>query len=357
MSALIIVLGIVIYFAQRWALENALNGVSYDYQCSKLLIEPGEEFEIITTITNNSRRFVPFVKVEEFFPSELIIKDVKIATRDDLKGNKRYISTIYLMPRSKLVRRITASFDARGRYIFHGGDLRGGDFLGISENIAHFHLFREIVVYPKRIVAPDIDSAMGGFMGDISVRRFIIEDPILTIGSREYTGREPMKAISWSHSARVGRLMVKQFDHTIDPAVSVLFDIQSFDEDATIAEKKEFCFKAARTVCETLESQSMKYDFITNAITMDAFSRWSYINESIGTRHISIILEGLGRATHSSIESLREIIDMLINKQEHNRSAILITAKSPSEYNEDVSFLESRLGGKVFIISAGDYIS
>ena len=356
MSALIIVLAIVIYYAQRWSLENALNGVTYDYQCSKLLIEPGEEFEIITTITNHSRRFVPFVKVEEFFPGELIIKDTQIATRDDVMGNKRYISTIYLMPRSQLVRKLTASFDARGRYIFHGGDLKGGDFLGVSENIVHFHLFREIVVYPERVATPDIASTMGGFMGDISVRRFIIEDPILTIGSREYTGREPMKAISWSHSARVGHLMVKQFDHTIDPAVSVIFDIQSFESDEDVIDRKEFCFKAARTVCETLESQSMKYDFITNAMTMDAFSRWSYINESIGARHISIILEGLGRATHSSVEDLREIMETLVNKQEQNRSAILITAKTPAEYGEDVHFLENKIGGKIFIISAGDYI-
>jgi len=356
MSALIFVLGIVIYLAQKWSLENALKGITYNYECSKLLIEPGEEFELITTITNNSRRFVPFVKVEEFFPADLNIKDTHIATKDDLKGNKRYISTIYLMPRSQLVRKLTVSFDKRGRYIFHGGDLRGGDFMGISENVIHFHLFREIVVYPERVTTPDIASSMGGFMGDISIRRFIIEDPILTIGTRDYTGREPMKAISWSHSARVGRLMVKQFDHTIDPAVSVIFDIQAFDMDENIGDKKEFCFKAARSVCETLENQGMKYDFITNAMTMDAFSRWSYINESIGARHISIILEGLGRATHSNIESLREIMENLVNKQEQNRSFILITAKTPAEYGEDVRFLESRLGGKVFTISAGEYI-
>ena len=357
MSILIIVLAIVIYNAQRWSLDHALNGVTYDYQCSKLLIEPGEEFEVITTITNSSRRFIPFVKVEEFFPVELIIHDAQIATRDDLKGNKRYISTIYMMPRSKLVRKITASFDARGRYIFHGGDLKGGDFLGISENIVHHHLFREIVVYPERVATPEITSTMGGFMGDISIRRFIIEDPILTIGSREYTGREPMKAISWSHSARVGHLMVKQFDHTIDPAVSVIFDIRSFEPDENMAPRKEFCFKAVRTVCETLENQNMKYDFITNAMTMDAFSRWSYLNESIGPRHIAIILEGLGRATHSSVEDLREVMETLMHKHEQNRSAILITAKSPTEYGEDVHFLESKFGGKVFIISAGDYIS
>ena len=45
-------------------------------------------------------------------------------------------------------------------------------------------------------------DVLSGFLGDVSVRRFIYEDPVLTTGFREYTGREPMKHISWTQSAR-----------------------------------------------------------------------------------------------------------------------------------------------------------
>ena len=80
----------------------------------------------------------------------------------------------------------------------------------------------EVVVIPPRCENSNVLRTLGGFLGDISVRRFILEDPLLTVGFREYTGREPMKSISWTQSARVGRPLVKQYDHTVDATVTVL---------------------------------------------------------------------------------------------------------------------------------------
>ncbi len=68
---------------------------------------------------------------------------------------------------------------------------------------------------------------LGGVIGDISVNRFIFEDPMLTVGFSEYTGREPMRDISWTQSARLGRMMVKNYDHTVDLSVTILLNVQS----------------------------------------------------------------------------------------------------------------------------------
>ena len=370
MIALIIILIAVVIFVQIRSMENPLKGIEFDYRSTKLLVEPEEEFDIITTVTNTKRRFVPFIKLDQAFPKELLIKGVKPTITSDARGYNRYIRTLYIMPRSKYIKRETAALPARGRYILQGAYLRGGDFMGFSDQLKKYHILREVVVYPKAVPTGEIEMVMGGIMGDISVRRLVIEDPILVVGFREYSGREPMKAISWNHSARVGKLMVKQFDYTIDPAISVILDVESkghegrvsslrSEIDATAAqgdsEKKEFAFSTARTVCQTLEDRGMKYDFLTNATVADSFTRWSYLPESIGSQHFSTIMEGLGRATHNHVESLTSLSENFVQKRLYDRFVILITIKDRADTAKDISYIESNNGGKVFVISAGEH--
>ena len=43
---------------------------------------------------------------------------------------------------------------------------------------------------------------LGGFLGELSVNRYLYEDPILTAGYRPYTSGDPMRSIAWKQSVR-----------------------------------------------------------------------------------------------------------------------------------------------------------
>ncbi|MDR0838539.1 MAG: DUF58 domain-containing protein [Oscillospiraceae bacterium] len=352
MTIFIFLFLIMLYFVERWSLDHAFNGIEFTYRCSKLLVEPEEPFEIESVITNRQRRFVPFIKTEEFWPGEVTCLTEGVSLHTDFQGNKTHLSSVYLMPKSRLLRSVSATLPRRGRYIFKGARLKGGDFLGINAESVTVNVFDEIIVYPKAVRSPEVLSVIGGFMGDISVRRFIIEDPVLTVGMREYTGREPMKAISWPHSAKTGNLMVKQFDYTVEPSVSVLLDVENDGDSEENAALIEYAFSLTRTVCQSLEDKGMKYTFTTNATTADAFSRWSYLPEGNGARHFNTILEGIGRASYRYVESFAQLAGKLQSKRDSNRSAIIITLKLDGEKNEIIKRFEKYGGGKAFVISA-----
>jgi len=378
MIPLIITLIIVVAVIQIRFLESALKSVKYDCHFSKHLVEPGEEFEITVTITNRSRAFIPFIKIEQVFPGEIRLKGLKISETAAPKEYMHHTSTLYLMPRSKYIKRVKASFPHRGRYIFPGAYIRVGDFLALGDKVKeHESKQQEVVVYPKAAHAEDLENVTGGIMGDISVRRFVMEDPVMIAGFREYSGREPMKAISWSHSARMGKLVVKQFDHTVEPAVSVILDVEDkgfmgrvsslrSEIDAKAppataargdADKKEFAFSYTGSLCRILEARGMKYDFLTNATTANTSNRWSYIPEGIGARHFSVIMEGLGRASHTHVEPLKTIIDNYLQKKNYDRFVILITIKSKSRILADAGYIEKNNGGKVYVISIEEYLA
>ena len=149
--------------------------------------------------------------------------------------------------------------------------------------------------------------------------------------------------------------MVKQFDYTIDPAISVMLDVEGTGYEGD-NEKKEMAFSMVRNVCQKLEDQGMKYDFLTNATTSDSIGRWSYISESIGSRHFGIIMEGLGRATYAHVESFKRLSETFVGKRLYDRFVILVTVKNRADVAAEVSYIESSNGGKVYVISVSEFM-
>ena len=331
MIPFVIVLLILAFIAQNWSIKNAFKGIGYSCESSKLLVEPDEVFDLITTVTNHSKRFIPFIKLEQPLPKAADIQCPSAKTSEDFDGNLKHIHSTYLRRNSIYEKRLPISLQKRGCHYFKSAQLISGDFLGISPKMRHVYTVSSVVVCPKPARTKNFDSVMGGFLGDISVRRFIMEDPILTIGARQYTGKEPLKQISWKHTARQNRLMVKQFDYTVEPNVSVMLDVNTQCVGGDRRELLENCYCLTRSVCELLEQKGIRYDFITNATTGNAISSWAYIAEGLGKAHLFTILEGLGRASYLVREPFVETIGKLQQKRYISRGVVIITPERGDE--------------------------
>ncbi|MCL2323664.1 MAG: DUF58 domain-containing protein, partial [Oscillospiraceae bacterium] len=130
---------------------------------------------------------------------------------------------------------------------------------------------------------------------------------------------------SWTQSAKVNRLMVKKFDFTTDPSVSILLNVECNTTGIVKELLIEKCYSITRTVCRIMEEKGIKYDFFTNSTTSNAISRWFYIYEGLGRKHFYTILEGLGRAHYDFTEGFDKTIDKSIYRISSKRSTIIIT--------------------------------
>ena len=349
MLLFLLILAALALFAQSWSMRHALDGVSYCQRASRRVVEPDEEFVLRTTLRNGSRRFVPFLRMSDQAPRELIVPE---GVRRRTEGDEALLgASLYLLPRQQWQRELPVRLARRGRYLFRGATLRGGDFLGLSELSAAFSQTEEVVVLPRRSGDVRALTALGGLFGDRSVNRFILEDPVLTLGVRDYTGREPQKSISWKQSARLGRLVVKEYDHTIDESVTVLLNVEIARGEAEREEKLERCFSLARSVCEQMEARRVNYRFLTNASAAGASSLWTRMGDGLGQGHLGAILEGLGRATYDSLCPFAQTLDEAARSAEQGRSHVLITPEAPVRYARGIARLEQLSGTRVLVLT------
>jgi uncharacterized cupredoxin-like copper-binding protein len=335
----IVILGGVM---QVVTMRNGMRDLEINHRVSKPVLEPGEQFEIIVTFTNRSRFPIPFIRYVEPIPEGIDAESGNIKIEANYHGGKYAEGTIWLSPRQTIVKRIPVTAVKRGRYTLGRQVIYGGDFLGIKSVTETYVNFEEFVVYPKRESCADIDQVLGGFMGDLSVNRFIHEDPILTLGYREYTGREPMKMISWVQSARAGQLMVKKYDYTMEPTVSVIVAIQTIPGDVDLMEKT---FSVARTVCENLEAKEIKYDFNMNAVNTGSVSTVCSVPDGTGSRHLYRALEGLGRAGQIGVYSTEKLLDKSVKNTTTPRGVVFIAPEAEPEALKLLERLVGRSGG------------
>ena len=373
-----LVIGLIglIAAAEYYSLTGLPRYISAKSRPSNRTSEPGVPFLLRTTLQNVSRLPATLLTVTERIPPaahnaehEQNGKEARLEL--DATGSRLSYKT-WLMPRQQLIKEIPMRIDTRGCYVFRGTSVYVGDFMGLKGSVREFERHEEIVIYPEPLGGTELKDTLGGYLGEISVRRFILEDPVLTIGLAEYTGREPMRAINGKQTARSGRAMVNQYDHTTELSAAVVLNLEytaRYEADRALLERTLSC---ARSVIEALEEKHIRYSFYSNLLTAGAVGDWLYVPEGLGAAHMHGILEGLGRSTLDTSESPASLLDRVLRHADQGRCCIIITpdgkkdgslsggagSKAMTEPERDIPALAARIsertGQSAMVLAVGE---
>lgn len=338
---------VLIALQRVWA-PKALSRLHFHGECDRIMAEPGEIITWIPAVENTRRLPIPFVRLRESFPYEAKIEEnSRWMAAHCQKGIQQWFveEKLSLAPRQRCKKPVRFSISKRGMYHIGRYRLCAGDLLGFHERGIEGD-GGNVVIIPHRAHDQKALQAVSGFLGDISVRRYILEDPILTVGFRDYTGREPMKAISWTRSAATGVLQVKQYDHTAEQSVVILLDT----EDGT-PEELEGCFRLMRTVCEQLEQNKIPYGLRTNGKLPGTVGNLFQLPSGLGRRHLDTVLYALGRADYTCYHSFRYMTQQTLRHRKNNESYIVITPHLAQRNRHSIQQLEAAAGSGVCVLT------
>lgn len=338
-------------FLNELAKKYSLKNLKYRQNFSKTIVEIGEEFYVESIVENNKILPVTFLQINEEYPN--IIEYINKASITKKAEAVIHTITMIILPFQRVKRKYMIMANKRGRYLCKNASLVIGDILGLKVFNETFSFLHEIVVLPKKAILKEEIVPYGDYNGDVSVKRWIIEDPILTVGIREYTGYEPQKTIHWPSSLKSGRIMVKKFDYTTDNRAMLILNVETHKPFWLNIEGEniEKCISIARAAVEELEESGIPYGFMSNGQIMGEF-RDEVIMPGWGTAHYNNILEGLGRLDHSITHQFEDMAEGLITNNVRYGTYIMITAYVLNEYIEYINILSNQC--ERFIIIALD---
>ncbi|MFC5702999.1 DUF58 domain-containing protein [Cohnella faecalis] len=224
---LVIVNGMILLFILTYIYRRqALKNVTYARRFSRMTVYEGDRIEMVEEIENRKLLPVPWLRLESYMSREL--KFDKQANLDINSGEmfQNHLSLFSLRPYRRIVRRHELRIAKRGLYSLNSATMTAGEPLGIVETSKQFPLTLSLLVYPLAIPLQELPLPNHSWLGNIVVRRWIVEDPFLTAGVREYAPGDSLSNINWKATARMGSLQIHRKDHTADHRLVICLNIE-----------------------------------------------------------------------------------------------------------------------------------
>ncbi|MBS4537109.1 DUF58 domain-containing protein [Clostridium sp. D2Q-11] len=325
-----VILLIILFYIFGMAWETiSIKKINYTRYVDKEVVFPKEEIIITTVLSNNKILPLPWIEIYSELPEAIIYKDQIMKHRKIIKTNVYKVITS-LFPFQKVTRRNRFVINKRGYYKMDDLEITIGDILGFSKGILKVNSPLRIIVYPEIKRINELIIQENSPQGEISVRRWIIPDPIDIKGVREYTTRDSFNTIDWKATAKTGDLHVKEFDFTSEASIMVLLNVQCDEQpwrDLNEGIIEYGITISAAIMNECIESK-IPIGFATNGILdSDDFinDKLSIITPDINPRQGENILGTLAKVSYMSKIKIESLIDNIINIYDTYTTIVLVT--------------------------------
>jgi uncharacterized protein (DUF58 family) len=305
-----------------------LQRLSYQRQFRQRSCVRGEEVELVELIENRKWLPVPWLRVESQLSAHLGFRKGENfdVSKGELYQNHRSFFSLGGHTRVTRTHRITPS--RRGCYSLSTVTMTGGDLLGNTQQHIQIPLEGELIVYPRPAEVPFHELPSRSWQGEHAIRRFIVPDPFVISGAREYQPGDTMKQVNWKASARTGSLQVHQYDYTADRNLMLVLNVddaegmwRSVSNEALIEHGIEWAAGAA----DAAISQGMEVGFTTNMPLMGC-SDSTRIEADRGYEQLTALYEAMARLELIRTELFMSLLERESLLAYSNRDILVISA-------------------------------
>lgn len=321
---------LVAFLAVIWlqmALFSAFSFRKLNYRCDFSVKEAheGDSIYLVETVHNGKLLPIPWLKVDIHTSRWLdFAGSNSTVTQDD----RRVTSSFTLRSFQRITRKWKLKCLKRGVFTTENVTLVSGDLLNFHISSVPRAVNISLMVYPEIIDLEGMFIPVNLVQGDRVVNRWIVDDPFIVAGARDYTAGDPMNRIHWLASARTGKLMVKKNEHTSRNSLCVLLNMQSrFYEhaDTIYREIVEVGIKVTATLFDRALRDGMSVRFGTNGCVRPDDRKVILTGEAANKEHISELLKILARLIMKNIKDFENFLQDTLPDIK-NTEVIIVTA-------------------------------
>lgn len=332
----------------RWG----FRGLRIERTFSTTHCHAGDDIVMIETIVNRKLAPIPWLRLESTIHAGLHFAKMSNLAVSSGALFQNHRSLFSLMPYTRIVRRHGVNCSKRGWYKLETVAASMGDLVGVQAASAIHRMQLELLVYPRLVSRDDIPLLSSRWQGDITVKRWIMPDPFLVSGAREYRFGDTMNSIHWKATARSQKLQVYNRDFTADPRLLLAVNTQITEtmwDAVTDPELVEIALSYAATLAEYAVSQGIPVGFGYNGSLQGQPGVPVYLAPEGGWPHLEHLFEKMAKLSISCSRSFEDFLDQGIEQEGTAMDIILLTSFVSKGIEESIVRLES-LGHSVFII-------
>ncbi|OPJ55395.1 DUF58 domain-containing protein [Alkalithermobacter paradoxus] len=311
----VIAIFVFVYLQKHLYSKYIFKNVHIDRKFKEYAVFAGECVTYEFSIKNNKILPITYIKSEE-----------------KLFENIEFENIFSIMPFENVKRKYTIQSVKRGYYeLSQGVKLTSSDLFGSEEYTSTINSHGKLTVYPKIIDIKNKIASLNTLQGDSVVKRWIIDDPMMISGIRDYTNTDSLKRINWKATAKTQELKVNTYEYTCDKKIMLIYNLDIHEYLITDEDIKniESGIELAASICVDLINEGIPVGFTTNALCKGN-EEYTFVEPSASQNQISQILTQCAKISEYKKYPLNDILERV--KQSGNvMYEILIVTNKVSE--------------------------
>lgn len=332
----------------RWALAR----VSYTRTFGAEAVFAGDTAEMIEVIDNAKPLPVFWLRAESTISANLRFQIKADLDIDRGKATQHHKSLFTLLPYRRIRRRHQVYCASRGVYRLESVSLSAGDLFGLSVTTRSVPTSAVLTVYPQLLPLHEVPLPSRDWQGQITVRRWIVDDPFIQAGVREYRAGDEMRRINWKAVARTSVLQVNKHDYTADRKLYLYVNVEVTEQMRGIVSDEALIEKGisyAATLAAEAVAAGLPVGFAHNAHSLDKTDGFVNIEARGGREHLLAIFEAMARMEMRHRYMFHDLLSDGASHGGERRDYVIITAHVSDAILERMERLRS-LGHGVYLI-------
>jgi uncharacterized protein (DUF58 family) len=212
----------------------------------------------------------------------------------------------------------------RGRYQLGPTTVRVGDPFGLFHRERLFPAESAVVVYPQTVPLHGFRAPDGDLPGGGTHRVRVPHMTAMATGIRDYQPGDPFNRIHWPNTARLGRLLVKEFEQ--DPVADV-WVVLDLDRNIHVGSGPDSTEEYAVTTAASLASH-----FLLENRAVGLVTQGHHLLPDRGTRQLLKVLELLAVVRVREFQGVGELLAASAPLFARGTSALVVTPTARAEW-------------------------
>lgn len=334
-----------------------LKHVYYERKFKQEAVFEHEPCYLEERIENRKRLWIPWLYVESLLDVHLTFGKQENLFVSTGTVYQNHASFFVLRGYSRITRTHSLVPIKRGVYRLNSVTLTSGDLLGFSKKVDNRSLIdeRALIVYPKPEL-PIISVNNQDFsLGETVVKRFIMPDPFMKTGTRQYAPGDAIKHINWQATARSGELQINQFDYTSNKRLMVLINCEDHEnmwKTVNNSQAVEAFIRYAAGITQQAIEDGIEAGLACNMPTIDS-TEPLIMTPKGGQAYWHSIVDQLARIKTERTHPFHELLESFIYAYSEPIEFIVLS----SYWNEQCEYIADRLRAKqhqVYVLPLAD---
>lgn len=293
MNVLLMLLGVaIVYLAVKLIYRYNWNkGLSAKLDFDKKHVVKDDVVNLTEVVTNEKKLPLPCVNLKFQAARELRFPDTDT---NSSVSDKTYRNDVFsFLANQRITRKVPVRCTKRGVFRISGLEITFAGLFMNEINVLKSGNECEITVYPKAADARELKPVNSRISGEAQRKKYMLEDPFVFRGIRDYTSNDSLKNVNWKASARTGNLMVNEYDESVSRNVCILLNLEESGALRYDAVDEE-AISIASGIAEMLVSQGINVSIISNGCDVDTHNH-VFVQGGAGMGHLNNINTALAR--------------------------------------------------------------